>query len=31
MRAFMDTVSIEPDGAGTTVIMEARIAGDRPG
>ena len=29
MRAFMDSVSIEPDGAGTTVIMEARITGDR--
>jgi anti-sigma regulatory factor (Ser/Thr protein kinase) len=29
MRAFMDTVSIEPDGPGTTVIMEARITGDR--
>ena len=29
MRAFMDSVSIEPDGAGTTVIMEVRITGDR--
>jgi PAS domain S-box-containing protein len=29
MQAFMDAVSIVPDGAGTTVIMEARITGDR--
>ncbi len=29
MRAFMDRVSIEPDGAGTSVIMEVRITGDR--